>query len=720
MKIKTWIFSLLFIPIILLFTNFFSPSPDPVRAEILHEESSIEPGRPFWVGIHIALEPGWHIYWKNPGDAGMTPEVAWDLPEAFQISPLLWPAPQKFTAMEMTGFGYHNQATLLTQITPPSSLSDPIDIKAHIHWVACNESSCLPGETYVTARLPVKNTPPEIHPSHAPLFVQARSQIPQKIEGLKVERKGEFLSLHLPYELHHVEFYSENPGHIDEESEAVLVQTEQGTEILFKEKGGNDFLSLKGVLLLEGKPPIEIDFVLPHSSSDIAWNGENDFYETSLPIEGSPSQGLLLTLVFAFLGGLCLNGMPCVLPVVSFKVLNFIKIAGESRLKILKHSFIFTLGILLSFWILAAILLLLKAWGHSVGWGFQLQEPLFVAILAAIIFIFSLSLFGMFEFGTKIAAIAGQATAQPKTGLSGSFFSGVLATAVATPCSGPFLGTAIGLAATFSTFQAMTVFSSLALGMASPYLLFGIFPQLLRFMPKPGNWMITFKELMGWMMLATVLWLIWVFGAQTNSLAISMLLGSFFLIAIGCWIFGKWGIPFKKKHIRRIGRLISLLFFICGCYGLVQASRLSHLEIGLEGEKNLVVEEENTLNQWIPFSQKKLEELQKEGIPVFVDFTAKWCLTCQANHFVLEQKEVKEQFKKQGVVKMVADWTKRDPAITEALTQLGRNSVPVYALYGKKEGKISQKQPILLPQLLTQTNVMEYLGKIEETQTANR
>lgn len=420
----------------------------------------------------------------------------------------------------------------------------------------------------------------------------------------------------------------------------------------------------------------------------------------------TPSVSYLGWVLFlAFLGGAILNLMPCVLPVISVKVLQLVKMAGSSRRAIAQHGLVFTLGVLVSFWLLAGVLLGLQAYGRAVGWGFQLQEPLFVGILAAVLFVFSLNLFGVFEFGLLVSSWAGQResrSARRKGGLSAAFFSGVLATAVATPCTGPFLGTAVGLAVTVPTWAALAIFTAIGLGMSFPYLLLTTFPRLVHFLPRPGAWMVRFKEFMGFLMLGTVLWLVWVFGVQTSTLGVMALLTGFFILTLACWIYGGWGTVVHSMRVRVVSILGAALLVLLGGYFVVGAAD-QMLPAG-------VIAEEQGEDGWMPFSKESLESIRAEGKPVFIDFTAKWCLICQANHYVLEIAKVREKFKEHGVVRLMADWTRADPAITEELRKHGRNGVPLYLLYVPHA-----EEPIILPQLLTPDVVLGYLSRIQES-----
>lgn len=690
------------------FDNF----QEPVQAEIIFEHSSIQPKTPFWVGIRLQLDEGWHAYWKNPGDAGMPPQIDWQLPQGFEVSDIHWPSPKKFTAMDAIGFGYEDEVILLAKITPTTAVSSPAEIAANVSWVVCDASSCLPGSADVQAQVAISQATPKINKDHSHHFTQTRKKLPQTMQTMKGERKNGLVSIPLTIKetIQSIAFYPEEMERVDSTVDPVVTD---GNAVLLKEHNSTNQEPLKGVLVINGHKAYDIHVQLdPDCTTDIALNLNENSAKTSEMEPENVHQfrgSVLLAIGLAFLGGLILNCMPCVLPVISFKVLSFVKMANESRRLIFQHGLAFSFGVLLSFWVLAGVLLTLQSWGQSVGWGFQLQEPLFVGILAAIIFVFGLSLFGVFEIGTGMASLAGQASTKSDTGLTGSFLSGILATAVATPCTGPFLGTAVGFAVTLPTYQALMIFTSLGLGMASPYLLLGAFPKLLKFMPKPGNWMITFKEVMGFIMLATVLWLIWVFGAQTDTMAVFILLTGFFALAIGCWIWGKWGTPIKKKQTRLIGLGITAVTFVMGGYAITKASGMSSICVEPISSAEIAMADTSPsklTDRWIPFSPELLEKLQSQGVPVFVDFTAKWCLICQANHLVLDVDNVQQKFREKGVVRMLADWTKSDPVITEWLKKFGRNGVPLYVLYNENQ------EPEILPQVLTPDLVIEKLDQL--------
>lgn len=703
-------------------TTLSTPA-DPIHVELIQEEKSIQPGHPFWVAIHLTLADQWHTYWKNPGDAGFATNVEWHLPSGFTASPTVWPTPKRFTVDGIIGYGYEGEVLLLTQITPPEKIPSNaiVALSANVKWLVCSDSFCQPGEISVSMDSHVNNDTPQPNATYAPLFKQAFDTLPKKQEGLQAYRKNDLIEFKLKIpdisdaDVANIYFCPENKYTVDHASAVTITASPSEPDhyvVVLKAASFEDAKStrsLKGVMVVNDKPlySIDIDAPIIGGPDETAIGMTEDSQQQLNKATASDlPETLIMALIFAFIGGMILNLMPCVLPVMSFKILSFVKMAGQSRALTLKHGLVFSLGVLVSFWIIAGILLLLQSYGNAVGWGFQLQEPLFVAALAAVLFVFGLSLFGVFELGASVISLAGKAQGT-KEGLLGSFFSGVLATAVATPCTGPFLGSAIGFAVTVSPFQAMLIFTLLGLGMSLPYLVLAAYPNLLRFLPKPGAWMDTFKQVMGFFMLATVLWLIWVFGAQTGSFAVSLLLSGFFCMAIGCWIYGKWGSPEKKRLSRLISTAVTALWFIAGGYAIVLSTSSW---VAVLDSNHSASTDSSQKSSWEEFSPEKVAMLQSKGIPVLVDFTAKWCLICQANHMVLSTDSVDGRLEELGVVKMKADWTKSDPMITEELRKHGRNGVPLYLLYGSDESIA----PKILPQVLTPDIVLQHLDELAE------
>jgi thiol:disulfide interchange protein DsbD len=404
-----------------------------------------------------------------------------------------------------------------------------------------------------------------------------------------------------------------------------------------------------------------------------------------------------MALLFAFVGGLILNLMPCVLPVLSLKVLGFVKQAGDDKQRAATHGLAFTAGVLLSFWALLGVLLALRAGGQQIGWGFQLQSPGFVVCLSFLFMLLALNLFGVFEVGSSLVAAGNLAAG--REGLAHSFWNGALATLVATPCTAPFMGSALGYGLSQPALVSFAVFTALALGMAAPYLLLATSPRLLRFVPKPGPWMEGFKQLMGFFLLATAIALVWLFGRQAGPDGMGMLLGGLLFAGLGAWVFGRPSASPAGSVLRTAlaATLVAVGLGVSLTAGGARASApqaaAAHAEDG----------------NWERWSQARVDELRAQGRPVFVDFTADWCLTCQVNAKVaLDTQAVSERFKEYGVVQLKADWTLRDDDITRALASYGRQGVPVYVLYGRDPGA----SPRLLPEVLTPGVVLEHLDEV--------
>ncbi len=412
--------------------------------------------------------------------------------------------------------------------------------------------------------------------------------------------------------------------------------------------------------------------------------------KTTLSGEG-PEPTFLFLMFSAFLGGLILNIMPCVFPVLGIKVVGVVQQAGGDRKQVVLHGLVYTLGILLSFWALGGLVIALGK-----GWGFQLQSAGFTYGLAIFFLIFGLNMAGVFEIGASAVGVGSKL--QMKHGLSGSFFSGLLATLVSTPCSAPFLGTALGFAVKLPAPQAMLLFTLIGLGLASPFLLLSAFPSLVSVLPRPGAWMESFKQGMSFLLFGTVCYMLWVLTAMVEGFPLLWLLLSLALVALGCWIYGRWSLPHKPARTRTIAVVVALATVGGGLLlGWPQKQEKKHAG-------GPVIENGLT---WEPWSAAKVQELVAAGKPVYIDFTAKWCLTCQVNKRVYPEPQIQELFKKHGIVAVKADYTHEDEPIKEAFTALGRGAVPVNALYIP-----GQKDPLVLPELLTVGNLSEALEKI--------
>ncbi len=401
----------------------------------------------------------------------------------------------------------------------------------------------------------------------------------------------------------------------------------------------------------------------------------------------------LFIMLSAFIGGLILNVMPCVFPVLGIKIVGIVQQAGEDRRQVVLHGVVYTLGILLSFWVLGGIVVALGK-----GWGFQLQSAGFNYGLAAFFLIFGLNMAGVFEIGASAVGVGTEL--QARHGLGGSFFSGLLATLVSTPCSAPFLGTALGFAVKLPAPQAMLLFTLIGLGLASPFLLLSVFPQLVSALPRPGAWMESFKQGMSFLLFGTVVFMLWVLTGMIEGLPLLILMLGLVLVALGCWIYGRWALPHKSARTRFLAIMLALVAVVGGLYlGWPQVEKnAASTSAGAKLENGLL---------WEPWSEAKVQELIAANKPVYIDFTAKWCWTCQVNKRVYRDAKIQELFKKHGVVALKADYTNEDEAIKKAFTALGRGAVPVNVLYLP-----GVATPHVLPEILTVDNVATALNKL--------
>jgi len=658
------------------------------------------------------MDEHWHVYWKNPGDSGLPVRVEWTLPEGFQAGELQWPYPQRIKMAEMMVYAYEGEVFLLTEMQPPANLSreDTPLLEARIKWLSC-EVSCIPGEVVLGLRMAVSNAEPMSGKAWIEAFARTRENLPTLDSNWNITaaHDEQFIYIDIaglpgaevPNDLYLFPADGDIVNHFADQT------LERGK--------GKSRLSVPRSNIKQGA----LDRIEGLLYSEQGWLGGGDNQALAVDVlvqsevmaasavfdaraETSADVGFLLALLFAFIGGLILNLMPCVLPVLSLKIMGFVSQANEENVKPWAHGLAYTVGVLLSFWLLSGALLLVRAGGAAVGWGFQLQTPGFVLGLAIIFFIFSLNLLGVFEIGNGLTGIA--QGAQKKKGLTGSLLTGVLAVIVATPCTAPFMGSALGYALSRAAVESLVIFTALGLGLALPYLLLALFPAWIKFIPKPGKWMIWFKQSLGFVLMATVIWLVWVYGLQRGMNALALGLMGLLFLAISCWLFGARGEQSVSRLKSSMGTLFIALIFVCGlliAYGGVNFGD----QTGYSGDESISSEKID----WQAYSASKLAELRREGVPVFLDFTAAWCLTCKVNErLVLESDEVAAKIKALGIVALKADWTSRNAAITAALADFGRSSVPLYVLYGPDV----KSAPKLLPEVLTKKIVLEALDSV--------
>ncbi len=677
-----------------------------LEADLLPSTLSIQPGKPFWVALRLQPDKEWHVYWRNPGDSGLPPKLTWHLPPGFAASAIQWPYPERIDVGELTSYGYKGEVLLPVKITPPENLKvgDKLDLQAHAEWLVCKEA-CVPGDADLSASLPVTASAPAENDAAKTRFAEFESRLPVTESAWTVTSsitdKDVVLTLRSAgaqaNKLDSMQFFPYERNLITHSAKQTLKQNSGGYQLIVP------------------RSPYLVD--LPDSVSGIlvsssGWGGGSDrksleFKSAVTPIPHTNAAaattgfgGIAKALLFAFLGGLILNLMPCVLPVLSLKVLGFVKQAGEGRGKAFGHGLIFTAGVLISFWLLAGVLLVLKAGGQQLGWGFQLQSPAFVLALAAFMFLFGLNLLGVFEIGTSLTGLSGKAML--RGGWAGSFLNGVVATVVATPCTAPFMGSALGFSLSQPNWIAMLIFTALGLGMAAPYLVLSASPALLRLVPKPGAWMESLKHIMGFLLMAAVIWLAWVLGVQAGSNAVAILLTTLLLLGVGAWIYGRWG-HFGASRRGLASSLAAIVLLVALALGLTGVGATAAPIQSYQNDRDGSI-------AWQPYSRERVQQLRDQGKPVFIDFTAAWCLSCQVNERVaFSSDDVEEKFSELGVAAFKADWTSRDQSITRALAEFGRNSVPLYVIYTPD----ATVDPIILPEIITPNIVLDALTRIE-------
>ena len=667
--------------------------PGPVKAQHLTVElvslaPTIAPGGTLYAGVVFTLEEHWHVYWLNAGDAGEPPKITWTLPEGITAGPMQFPIPSQLPNGPLMDFGYEDEVAFPVQLTASLNLKPgPVHLDAEVGWIVC-ERVCIPGKAHLGLNLTVD--PAATAPTQTVgALGEALTLIPKPPPpGAKFTVTGgatDFvLTLTDGKRETNAEFYPATEEQIANAAPQQIESLSDGVRLRVRRAEDLKTLpaTLHGVFKLSDK--IAYDVTAPVVPGEIAPAAHANNPGTT----SSSSVTTLTAIGLAFLGGIILNLMPCVFPVLFLKGLALLQSSNQERKHIRLHGLVYTLGILVSFWAIVAVLLALRAGGSQAGWGFQLQSPIFLTFLAAGIFFFALSLAGLFDIGLSLTSVGGELA--QKQGYTGSFFTGVLATVVATPCTAPLMGAAIGFALAQPAAITFAIFTALALGLATPYLLLSLQPAWTRVLPRPGAWMEIFKQITAVIFFATVIWLTYVYGSlysggsssNQDIYRVALLLGCFLMLTIAGWVLGKW-------PARWTSTIAAILIAALG------------LAIPLYQPKdtNLV---------WTPYSQQALDQARAAGHPVFIDFTAAWCLSCQVNErLVLKSADVQHQFSKNNVTLLRADWTQYDPAITQQLASVNRSGVPTYVIYPASVNSAAD----VLPELLTKDIVLDALEK---------
>jgi thiol:disulfide interchange protein len=651
-------------------------------AMLVSEKATIAPGQPFRLALRLAAKPSWHTYWENPGDAGLATTLEWRLPDGFYAHGTDWPTPLRIEEGPLVVYGYQGDVFLPVTITPPDAF-DGAAYTFHLKatWLIC-ETICIPEMADLDITLPVGTGEPAADVSFfAAHDANKSTAIPFPVSYTTADRK---IALTVPLSLLGTQKI-DAAQFIPRQSNVITYATAQQTAV----ENGNltvtaartpDSLpaSLSGLLqITSGSDKKTFDIQLQQKIAA----GSDDHADQK------PTEGFFTLLLFAVLGGLILNLMPCVLPVLSLKALALVKKAGGEPGKVRLQGLAYTFGILLSFAAFAGVLLALKAAGESIGWGFQMQSPAFVGFLIYLLFLVGLSLSGLFHlpilFGNVGASIANEDSAR------GSFFTGVLATAVATPCTAPFMASAVGAAIALPAWQAILIFLALGFGLALPFLLVSFIPATLKFLPKPGAWMETFKHILALPMYLSVLWLLWVLWQQTGTGGVITATAAMAIFTV---------MLFAKRFIKQelIQRTLMLVIFL-GVFG-GSLPWLSHMEKDISMPSTALTHDVDA----VLFSKDKLDELRAAGKPVFLDATAAWCITCQVNaRIAVNTNATMKLFKEKNITLMVADWTRRNPEITELLASFGFQGVPMVVYFPPKG------DPVVLPQLLSESAIRD-------------
>jgi len=690
---------------------------DHVTADLIAEPGTLRPGQTLWVMLHLKLKEGWHTYWKNPGDSGQPPEITWTLPDGVTAGDIEWPYPEPLPYGPLLNYGYSENAYHLVPIALSKDWPEgkPVALSATVNWLVCADI-CVPESGSFDLSLPTGDAPRQTRLDAALLFQAARERLPKDTDWSAGFRKaGDSFILAVSgaglqaNRIEEANFFPDAWGLVEPSAPQTLGRNADGLSLTLTPGQKPDTSKFNGVLVYtesgaNGPVTRAIKISAKADDSIAAAPAAGAPSATSMNMSGSDigpaagSVGFLTALLFAVLGGIILNLMPCVFPVLSMKAMALIRHAEKDHSTVRLHGLAYAVGVLLCFAVLAAILIALKAGGEAVGWGFQLQSPIFVAAMAYLFFLLGLNLSGAFEIGGSVMGIGGVLAA--KGGYSGSFFTGVLAAVVSTPCTAPFMGVALGYALTQPVAQSISIFLALGVGFALPYLLLTFVPALVRLLPHPGAWMERTRQFLAFPLYASVAWLIWVLAIQTGPNGVFAALGGMVLLGFAVWL---WHIAHGSAHAGALVPRVLSLASVAGAIILIVGLHI----MGTGPSATRIATNGQTADGPVyeTFSAKRLAELRAAGRPVFVNMTAAWCITCQVNDRVaLSSATVANRFKDLGIAYLKGDWTNGDPEITALLESFGRSGVPIYVLYGP-----SNARPVVLPQILTETIVLDAL-----------
>ncbi len=681
-------------------------SRDAVRVRIVANRTAATPGSTYDIGILLEHKKGWHTYWKNPGDSGEATHVQWSVPKRWSVTSAGWPIPSVLKTGPLTTYVYRDTVLLPFKLDIPwgTPYGTKATIRAKVSWVACKDV-CVPQNAQLRFTFPIEVAS---KPSAAsPLFTQSKTQIPELVTNTPITaiQDGRRILLELPSSAGLVSdslvFIADTGNLINQASSLSRKTGSSDTTLLLtlRESFSGALTHLTGTLIADGGPANRgwaIETTIPVRPGKIGQDEKVTSKKAPVhvltKVAPPPPLTALSALALAFTGGLILNLMPCVFPVLSLKFLHLID-RTRRRGSLAMNGLAFTAGVLASTLLLAALLLFFRSLGYAVGWGFQLQTSWFVAFLALLFFALTLNLLGVFEFtAASHLADSRAAKALPSSGPLSTFGVGILTVVVASPCTAPFMGAALGFAVTQPAYEACAIFLALGLGIALPWLLLTLFPVWTKWLPKPGMWMIYLRRFMALPMFCAVLWLVWVLSCQVNGYGLITLFLAAGALTLFLWAFGRE--QYGRGHSVVLKSFSLIVTFAC---------------LTILGICNLATPRNETGPLWHPFSAASLERAIQEGKPVIIDFTASWCVTCQFNKITaLNTNQTQAALEKYGYWCFVADWTQRDEQITRLLNAFGRTGVPLYVLYD-----ITGK-PVVLPELLQQAPLLEALKKASE------
>lgn len=706
----------LFIYALLMFTAHAAQAteklkkPQPkVHAELVTETQAINSKLATWLALVLTPEPGWHVYWKNPGDTGNPAQIKLKNSTQFTLGEILWPIPETFKTGDLLSFGYDKQVVLPFSLESQSALTEGASytLEFEARWLTCKDV-CIPERQSFTLTLKVIDNAKNQPGSGTQIIHQAIQNFPVRSADWKLEGRyptsGDQIELTatpkflapLPNKDFEVFVESRDVIQYDKPTAVEVAAGNQSIRIRLTARKQDAERPENLSLILIHKNPWQTAVEKMSRGVAFTFHMQNARVTPSAP---ASSNSLLQMLFFALMGGLLLNLMPCVFPVLSLKAFGLVHDTGRSPRSVRLHGLAFTVGVLLSFWILAAVLALLQKAGAQVGWGFQLQSPKFVALMIYLFFVLGLNLAGVFEFGSSLMNLGGKLSASsPNDGVLGALLTGVLSVIVASPCTAPFMGVALGFAISQSSIHGFLIFTSLGLGLALPFLTLSFFPALASGLPKPGAWMETFKNCLSIPLFGSVAWLVWVLGLQSQNAG--AVLAGLFIVGGALWFYGQRVQPGATPQTRKKALAALTLALI-----LINAIAAPSL-FNRNSNPNSA---DHKSQLWEPYSRERLAQLRAKATPVLVDYTAAWCITCLVNERVaLNTDQVQRELHEKGVITLRADWTSEDPIITQDLKSFERSGVPLYLLYPKN----SLDPPQILPQILTPGVVIEALHQL--------